>query len=121
MMKRMKIWLVGLLTLIISVTCLSGCTLFKVGKYQATSLEVAGFSKEIDAANVPYIDLKLDGTAIVSIQVEGLSYEGAYNWKEKAEDSVILFKEKEGDGFELRFQDGKLVLNMLVVEIVFEK
>ncbi len=118
-MKKMKVLLVGILTLIMSFMCFSGCAIFKAGKYEATSLEVAGFSKELDAENPPYVELKLDGTAVVSIKADTLSYNGDYTWEEG--DGTIKIMKDGKEVFELTEEDGGLVLNLLSVKLIFEK
>ncbi len=119
-MKKMKVLLVGILTLIMSFMCFSGCALFKVGKYKATSIEVLGVAQDISSEDAPYVDLKLGGTAVVFIKAGSVSYDGEYKWEEVGEDTIKLSKDGE-DGFELTVKDGELIFDFLLVKIVFEK
>ena len=73
-MKKVKVLLVGILTLVLSLFCLVGC--FEQGKYEAVSYSLGSLSVEVDEDDDSYVELKGDDVAVVSISVGTLTWEG---------------------------------------------
>ena len=67
-MKKMKVLLVGILTLVMSLFCLVGC--FEEGKYEAVAYKAGPLTVDIKAdEDNSFIELKGDKTATVSINI----------------------------------------------------
>lgn len=88
-MKNVKVFLVGFLTLVLSLFCLVGCG--KTGKYEAVSYTIAGFTKEVEEGENSYVELKGENVAVVSISVGSLNWEGEGTWEE-GEDGKVSIK-----------------------------
>ena len=65
-MKKVKLYLVSLLTILMALFSFVGCG--PVGKYTATSYKTNSISVAIEDNN-SYIELKLDKTAVIHIDV----------------------------------------------------
>ena len=86
-MKKVKLYLVSLLTIVMALFCFVGCG--PVGKYTATSYKMGPVSMEIKDSN-SYIELKLDKSAVIHIEVSALnmSIDDSGTW-EKGEDKEV--------------------------------
>ena len=71
-MKKLNVMLVGLLTLVLSLVCFSGCFLHQ-GKYKAVSYKLG--SATFDASTESYIELKADDVAVISLDFEYFTLE----------------------------------------------
>ena len=71
-MKKLNVMLVGLLTLVLSLVCFSGCFLHQ-GKYNAVSYKFGPIA--IDAPEGSYIELKGDEVANVYIKLGSIAIE----------------------------------------------
>lgn len=87
-MKKVKVYLVSLLTVIMALFCFVGCT--PVGKYTATAYKLGSASLEIKDSN-SYIELKIDKTAEIHIEISalGMSIDDSGTW-EKGEDKEVI-------------------------------
>ena len=116
-MKKMKVLLVGILTLVLSLFCMTGC--FESGKYEAVSYKAGPMSIEISEENESYVELKSDKTVVMSIDVAGfMTLEGEGTW-EKGEDNYIL--NVSNVEYKATIEKGVLTLDVGVGSIVFEK
>ena len=97
-MKKMKVLLASVLTLVMCLFCLVGCGSTGTYKFQSLTTEVMGFSKTVEAgdeyegekikSDYATVELKSDNTAVITID------ETTYNcdWTE-SEDGEITFKQ----------------------------
>lgn len=126
-MKKMKVLLASVLTLIMCLFCFVGCGTTGTYKFQSLSVEVMGFSKTYEVGDEyegekiksDYASVKLnsDNTAVITID------ETVYNceWAEE-EDGSITFKQ-EGvpfgkatlDGSEMTLKVDIAVASMTIV------
>ncbi len=115
-MKKVKLFLVSLLTVILSLFCLVGCT---AGKYKAVSYNLGFVSFDItDEDNESYVELKGDKTAIVHVKVDVISVDGTGTWEEKDDEISITI---EGITYNATEKDGVLTVNFLVGSVVLKK
>lgn len=115
-MKKVKLFLVSLLTVILSLFCLVGCT---TGKYKAVSYKIGPASVDItDEDNESYVELKGDNTAIVHVKVATISVDGTGTWEEKDDKISITI---EGVTYSATEKDGVLTVNFLIGSVVLKK
>ena len=85
-MKKVKLYLVSLLTIVMALFSFVGCG--PVGKYTATSYKMGPVSVAIEDSN-SYIELKLDKSATIHIDIAGvMTIEDRGKW-EKGEDKEV--------------------------------
>jgi hypothetical protein len=91
-MKKVKLYLVSLLTVIMALFSLVGCT--PIGKYTATAYKLGGASLEIEDSN-SYIELKIDKTAEIHIEISvlGMSINDSGTWARGDGNIVIITTE----------------------------
>lgn len=86
-MKKVKLMLVSLLTVIISLFCLVGCGV--AGKYNVASYKSSSVTIEIQN-NESYVELKNDNTAVLSVDVASIfKLEGEGTWA-KEDNKVVI-------------------------------
>lgn len=116
-MKKLKVLLVGLLTIIMSLFCLTGC--FEKGKYEAVSYTSGPVTLDVSSEDASYVELKSDDVAVVSINLDVMKLEGEGTWT-KGEDGEVIIK--IGVAEYTATIDGKtMVLDMEIVKITLEK
>ena len=122
LMKKLSVVLATLLTFILSLTCLTSCFLYQ-GKYKATAFVVGSTTTEIEDSD-SYIELKGDEVAVASISIDipvigTQTIQGTGTWTKGSDDNYILGV----SGMELTFtiDGGKLILDLELVKIVFER
>ena len=87
-MKKVKSYLVALLTIVMALFCFVGCTPF--GKYTATAYKIGSVSIEIEDGN-SYIELKIDKTAVIHIDIAGvMTIEDSGTWERGEEDKEYI-------------------------------
>ena len=113
----MKVLLVGILTLVLSLFCLTGC--FESGKYEAVSYKMGSMSVEVAEDNESYVELKSDNTVVMSIDIAGfMTLEGEGTW-EKGEENYVLTV--EGIEYKATIEKGVMTLNLGIGSIILEK
>ena len=100
-MKKMKVLLVSVFTLIMCLFCFVGCSAAGTYKFQSLTVEVLGFAKTYevgqeydgDELEDDYMVLKLnsDGTAVITMDEDDMTYN--CEW-EQSDDGVITFKQE---------------------------
>ncbi len=115
----MKVLLVGILTLVMSFMCLSGCALFKAGKYEAVSYNLGVASVDVSSDDASYIQLNADKTVEVSIKILTVNIAGEGTWEEGEDNAITM--EVSGVTYNATVEGNELVLNVLIGTITFEK
>lgn len=89
-MKKVKLYLVSLLTIVMALFCFVGCG--PIGKYTATAYKMGSMSIDINNSN-SYIELKIDKTAEIHIEISALnmSIDDSGTW-EKGDDKEVVIK-----------------------------
>ena len=120
-MKKIKVFLVGLMTVILSLFCLVGC--FKSGRYEAVAYKAGPITIDITAEHeedVSFVELNFDKTANVSINIAIGKIEGSGTWEngEGENEVVITIEERK---YTATVEDGKLIVEIFGTQIIFEK
>lgn len=90
-MKKSSTILVSLLTIVMALFCFVGCG--PIGKYTATKYKAGIVSVDIDNSE-SYIELKLDKTATIHINIANImTIEDSGTW-EKGEDKEVIITGK---------------------------
>ena len=117
-MKKIKILLVSILTLMLSLFCFTGCG--EKGKYEIKEYVTGSITKTADDDNDSFIELKKDDVAVVSIDLVVFELEGEGTWKKGDEKNEIVLSVSGIDYTVVK--DGKtLTMDVGVAKIVFEK
>ena len=100
-MKKMKVLLASVFTLVICLFCFAGCSAAGTYKFQSLTVEVLGFAKTYEIGQeyngeeleADYMTLKLnsDGTATITWDEDDTSFN--CEW-EQGDDGVITFKQE---------------------------
>lgn len=116
-MKRMKICLVGILTLMLTLLCFAACGV--AGTYKFKSITIMGVSYEA-GSQVPgmgaieedayVVELNSDGTAVVTMNMFGQTDSSECAWEE--EDGKIIFKEGDVTVATATVEDGVMKLGL---------
>ncbi len=120
-MKKMKVFLVGILTLVLSLFCLVGC--FKTGKYEAVTYTSVGLlgttTEEFPEDNASYIELKDEGVVYVSLEILGQEIEGEGTWTDNEDGTITI---KAGIlNVTATLEGGTLIFEFLGSTITFKK
>ena len=122
-MKKIKTMLLLALAMLMTLMLFASCSVLQAGKYQAKSYKIAGLSLDLqDDAEPSYIELKMNGEAVVSISVAGITWEGTGTWtaddegKDKTIDITV-----EGVTWEAQIDGSVMTLDVTVGSIVLEK
>ncbi len=86
-MKKIKVFLVSLLTIVLAMFCLAGCG--KTGKYVATAYKIGSTTTDL-TDSTSYVELKGDNVAVVSIDLKITKIEGEGTWKEGEEKNTVV-------------------------------
>ena len=117
-MKKVKVFLVSLLTVALAMFSLASCV--QPGKYEAESYKLGSLTMEISDDNASYVELKWNKDAVVSIQVASMTWEGTGTWKSGEDKNTIVITINDTE--HTATVDGdELILDMGVGSIVFEK
>ena len=115
-MKKIKILLVSLLTVILSLFCLASCG--ETGKWVAKSYEAEVFgatvTKEIEDSN-SYIELKNDKTIVISIETALGTISKTGTWAKGENDGEYLLT-FENSTETLTIKDGVMKYSVYVLE-----
>ncbi len=91
-MKKMKVFLVGILTLVLSLFCLVGC--FKTGKYEVVSYTGAiSGSQSVPKDDESYVELKSDNIVKVYLSSDVLpigSIDEVGTWTEMEDGTIKI-------------------------------
>lgn len=116
-MKKCKLFLITVLTVILSLFCFAGC--FEQGKYEIEEIVTGNTVKEVDN-NLSYIELKKGNVAVVSIDLALLKVEGEGTWKKGDEKNQIIISIK-GIDYTVVKESDTLTLDAGLAKLVFEK
>lgn len=118
-MKKAKIWLLTLLTVVMALFGLSACG--KTGVYKVTEYKIGAFSYDVDEDTTSsYIELKSGNEVVVNVSVAGESLQGTGTWaKGEGKNSYIL--NVDGVEYPVTIQDDEMVITISVVKIILEK
>ena len=115
-MKKMKICLVGILTLMLSLICFVACG-GVAGTYKFSYIEMAGVKYEA-GSEIPLVGsftedsyvvtLESDGTAVISMNMMGMTEEVEGTWEE-ADGKVVI--DVEGDKSEVVVDGGEMIID----------
>ena len=123
-MKKVKVFLVGILTLVLSLFCLVGC--FKTGVYKATAIKTtilgATTTTELEPGeDSSYIELKSDNVAVVSINLSITKIETTGTWTE-GEDGKVMIETESGVDYTVTIDGSTMTLDLgSIGQIIFEK
>lgn len=118
-MKKVKIWLLTLLTVVMALFGLSACG--ETGVYKVSEYKVGIVSFDVDEdATDSYIELKSGNEVVLNISVERVSLEGTGTW-EKGEEKNSYVLNVEGEKYPVTIDDGEMVITILGVQIILEK
>ena len=117
-MKKLKVFLVSLLTVVMAMFCLGACG--QQGKYEAVSYKLLGATVDISGDDASYVELKSKNEAVVSITIASMTWEGTGTW-EKGEEKNTVVITIDGVSHNATVEDGKMTLDMGVGSIIFEK
>ncbi len=120
-MKKVRVLLVSLLTMLVALFCFVGCG--QTGKYKAVSYKIGNATIEIetdDEAAASYVELKADDVAVVNIKVATLSWEGTGTWKKAEEDKTVKIT-VGGITYTATIDGKQMTLNLIAGSIVLEK
>ncbi len=124
-MKKMKVLLVGILTLIMSFMCFSGCALLKMGKYKAVSYQSvsilgASVTTELPEDNGSYVELKGDNVAVICIKVDSTDWSKEGTWKENDDGTITITV--GGVDYTTTIEGGTMVLDLGIIgKFTFKK
>ena len=118
-MKKLKIFLVSLLTAILCLFCLASCG--ERGVYKVTAYEVGSSTIDVDSdSTASYIELKRKDVAVVSLDIAGVAtIEGTGTWSEVSDDKYKITV--DGVSYEVTIHDDEMIVNLLVGKIILEK
>ena len=132
-MKKLKVLLATVFTLVVCLFCFAGCSAAGTYKFQSLTVEVLGFAKTYEVGQeydgeeltADYMTLKLNSDGTATITADG--GETTYNCEwEQSDDGVITFKQ-EGitiykatvDGMEMTLEGD--VLGLAGMKVVMKK
>lgn len=114
-MKKVNVFLVSLLTLMLSLFCMSGC--FKTGTYTATEYKLGSLSYEVDESGNT-IELKGDDVAVVSLDLGGVKIDNEGTWKKVDGEYVLTVG---GVEYDMEFDGKEMSVDFKIVTIIFSK
>ena len=124
-MKKIKTIFVSLLAMLMVMVCFTSC--FKTGKYEATALKVCSTTTELED-NASFVELKMDNTAVVSINVkmnllittidETIAGEGT--WKDGEDEGTIVIT-IDDTNYTATIDGNTMILKFLVFDLILEK
>ena len=123
-MKKMKVVLMGIFTLILMLCCFVACGVegtYKLKSATFVNNETITVDVEGITAEAFIVELKDDGTAVVDSELSDLStIKKAYTWIE--EDGVISIQQGNNTVMTATVEDGVMTLNVpLFATIILEK
>ena len=119
-MKKVKMFLVSLLTAILCLFCLASCG--ERGVYRLTGYDPIGDDyRDIDSdATASYIELQRKDVAVVSIDLAGIAtIEGTGTWTEVSKNKYKI--SVDGLSYEVTIQDDTMILDVKIGKIILEK
>ncbi len=110
-MRKIKVWLVAILTVVLSLFCLASCG--EAGKWNVTKYKAGPVSIEADSGS--YIEMKSDKTIVVVIDIAGVSIEKEGTWAKGEEKGtyVLTFGNAEET---LTIEDGVMTYGIYQLE-----
>ena len=123
-MKKIKILLVSLLTVILSLFCLASCG--ETGKWVAVKYAqktIMGSTEYVDIPedNQSYIEMNKDNTIVIFIEINGISINKNGVWAKGEEEGAYLLT-FDGSTEELTIEDGVMTYDAGALGIIqFEK
>lgn len=117
-MKKVKVLLVGLLTMVMCLFCFVGCG--EKGVYKVTEYKVGPASVEVTDSE-SYIELKGDNVATMSIDVaKVVTLEGEGTWA-KGEEKNSYIVTIENVEYPVTIVDGEMTVEILGTKLVLVK
>ena len=111
-MKKMKIWIVSILTVILSLFCLASCG--ETGKWAVTKYKAGPVS--IDADSGSYIEMNFDKTIKIVIDIAGVSIEREGTWEKSKEEENTYILTFENTQEKLTIEDGVMTYGIYQLE-----
>ena len=119
-MKKIKMLLVGLLTVLMSLYCLTGCYLLQVGTYKAVSYKAGPVSIEVGEDNESYVELKYNKEAYVSIDLVVTKMEGTGTWEAGEEKNEVIITIDEVK-YPVTIEGNTMTVEILGTEVILER
>ena len=118
-MKKVKIFLVSLLTAILCLFCLASCG--ERGVYKVTAYEVGASTVDVDSdATASYIELQRKDVAVVSLDIAGIAtIEGTGTWTEVSKNKYKI--SVDGLSYDVTIHDDEMIFDFKVAKIILEK
>ncbi len=119
-MKKVKIFLVSLLTAILCLFCFVSCG--ERGVYRLTGYDpIIGNDINIDSdSTASYIELQRKDVAVVSLNLAGIAtIEGSGTWTEVSKNKYKI--SVDGLSYDVTIQDDTMILDVKVGKIILEK
>lgn len=116
-MKKFKLFLATVLTVILALFCLGGC--FEKGKYEIEEYLIGNTVTEVED-NISYIELKKGKVAVVAIDLKIFKIEGEGTWKKGDEKNQIVVS-VGGVDYTVEKKGDTLTMDVKVAKLVFEK
>lgn len=110
-MKKIKILLVSLLTVILSLFCLASCG--ETGKWEVTKYKVGSVYIEVDDES--YIEMKSDKTIVIAIKIGSATIEKEGTWAKGEEKGTYLLT-FENSTEELTIEDDVMTYGIYQLE-----
>ena len=121
-MKKFKLLIASVLVFVMAFA-LTACSAPVVGTWELTEVKAEGVSIDIEEVGMSMtLEIKDDGSIIMTQEMDGDSESYTSYWK--FEDDTLYIYEEEGDeesSGEIKYEDGKLILDMMGAEMIFEK
>jgi len=121
-MKKFKLILATVLVFVMTFA-LAACSAPVVGTWELVEAKADGISIDVEEVGMSMtLEVKDDGSIVMTQEMDGVSESYTSYWK--FEDDTLYIYEEEDDeesSGEIAYEDGKLVLDMMGVEMIFEK
>ena len=121
-MKKFKLILATVLVFVMTFA-LAACSAPVVGTWELVEGKAEGVSVDVEDLGMSLtIEVNADGTLVMTTEAEGESMEEEGYWTFE-DDTLSIYEDedKEGTAVEIAYEDGKLVLEMMGMELIFEK
>lgn len=117
-MKKMKVLLASILTIVMCLFCFAGC--FQTGKYEAVSYKAGPITMDVSGDDASYIELKSGDVAVVSINLAVVKLEGEGTWAKGEEKGTVVI-DVDGAKFTATIDGSTMTINILGTELILEK
>ena len=121
-MKKFKLLLASILVFVMAFA-LTACSAPVVGEWELVEGKMDGISVDVETYGMSMtLEVNSDGTAVITSSAFGDSYEAEGYWTFE-DDTLSIYEDedKEGTATEFEYKDGKLIIELDGVEMIFEK